>query len=182
MPVPAWLLGDPTRAPFLGHARVRLDTGRARLWGVGRLGVQGGLVGAYRAARRLEQVILEAAAGPGDRHALLWRSWEALFGMPLDELGPERGADLTLLLVAEDEGGVGVAGVGLGAVFGLTKGRLVPLAEAPHPLLGGQGRPLRTPGVLTLDLEVETVLGVPAHLEPTPPALDQLPARCGVRA
>lgn len=182
MPVPAWLLGDPTRAPFQGHARLGLDTGRARLRGAGRLGVGGGLVGAYRAARALEQAILEAAAGPGDRHALLWRSWEALFGLDLATLGPDGGADLSLLLVAEDEGGVGVAGVGLCAVYGLVEGALRPLAEGSHPLLSAPGRPIRTPGVLTLDLEVQAVLGVPAHLEPAAPPLEQLRARCGVNA
>lgn len=182
MPVPAWLLGDPTRAPFVGHARVRLDTGRARLSGAGRLGVAGGLVGAFRAARRLEAVVLEAAAGPGDRHALLWRSWEALIALPAEELGADGGADLTLLLVAEDVGGIGVAGVGLSGVFGLAGGRLVPLVEGRHPLLAPPGRPARTPGVLTLELEPEAVVGVPAHLEGLAPVPEGLALRCGVRA
>ncbi len=182
MSAPAWLLGDPSRAPFLGHARFALDTGKARLSGAGRLAPKDGLVGAYRAARRLEQVILEAAAGPGDRHALLWRAWEALFALPLAELGSEQGADLTLLMVAEDAGGTGVAGVGLSAALGLAGGRLVPLAEGRHPLLSPPGRPARTPGVLTLELEVEAVVGIPSHLDAAPPPLDQLRARCGVRA
>ena len=182
MTVQAWLLGDPTRAPFLGHARLRLDTGRARLAGAARLGLGGGVVGAYRAARGLEQALIEAASGPGDRYALLWRAWEALAGMPAEALGPAGGGDLSLILVAEDPGGICVAGVGLSAVYGLVGAELRALVEGQHPLLAPPGRPARTPGVLTLDVEPEAVVGLPAHLEPRPPRLDSLRALAGVRA
>lgn len=182
MTVQAWLLGDPTRAPFLGHGRLRLDTGRARLSGAARVGVSGGVVGAYRAARELEQVLVEAASGPGDRYALLWRAWEALAGMPAETLGPEGGADLAMLLVAEDPGGICVAGVGLSAVYGLVGADLRPLVEGQHPLLAPPGRPARTPGVLTLDVEPEAVLGLPWHHDPRPPRVDDLRAMAGARA
>lgn len=182
MTVQAWLLGDPTRAPFLGHGRLRLDNGRARLCGAARVGISGGVVGAYRAARELEQALLEAASGPGDRYALLWRAWEALAGMPAEALGRDEGADLSLLLVAQDDGGICVAGVGMSAVFGLVGAELRPLAEGRHPLLAPPGRPARTPGVLNLDVEPEAVLGLPSHLDARPPQMTSLRALAGVRA
>lgn len=189
MSTPAWLLGDPTRLPFVGHARFCVEADGARLSGAARVGVAGGLAGAYRAARGLEAAlgaVSQPASGargqaPRDRHALLWRAWELLLALPAEALGPEQGADLALLLVAEDAAGVGVAGVGLSAVWGLEGDRLVPLAEGRHPLLAPPGRPERTPGVLTLDLRPSVVVGCPAHLDPTPPPLEELRARAGVR-
>lgn len=176
---PALLLGDPGRAPFAGHARARVVGPRATMTAAGRVAAGAGLVVAYGAARALEEV-LHRAAGPGDRNAMLRRAWEALEALPAAALGPEGGADLSLLLVAEDAEGIGVAAVGLAALWGELGGQLLPLVEGKHPLLCPPGRPSRTPGVLTLDLAPERLVGCPASLDPTPPALAALDARCGV--
>lgn len=181
MPVPALLLCDPGRLPFLGHARVALSTGGVTFAAAGRVGAEAGVKAAYSAARALEDA-LRGVAGPGDRHAWLWRAWGALAAMDLDRLGPARGQDLCLLLVAEDAGGIGVAGVGLSALWGLRPSELVPLVEGAHPLLSGPGLPAKTPGVLTLDQPVTAVVGNPAHLPPLAPPRDQVTLRCGVRA
>lgn len=181
MRIPAWLLGDPTSLPFLGHARVLVEGPEATLAAAGRVGVSGGVAGGWRAARALEAA-LRASAGPGDRNTLLWRAWSAVAEIPAAALGPEGGADLSLLLLAMDSGGVGVAGVGLSAVWGLSEGALVPLAEGAHPLLAPAGRPARTPGVLNLDLRPRAVVGRPRHLGGEAPPVDELGARCGVRS
>ena len=174
---PALLVGDPGRAPFAGHARARVVGPRATLTAAGRVGAGAGLVAAYAAARALETA-LHLAAGPGDRNAMLRRAWEALAALPPGALGG--GADLSLLLVAEDSEGVGVAAVGLAALWGELDGRLVPLVEGRHPLLSSPGLPGRLPGVLTLDLSPDRIIGCPSHLDPAPPALATLDARCGV--
>lgn len=177
MALPALLLGDPGRAPFVGHLRARIDAGGAWLVGAGRLAAEAGVEGAYGPARALEAA-LRAVSG-ADRHALLWRAWEAVAGLPPEVLGPAAGADLSLLLVAGDGAGVSVAGVGLVAVWGRADDRWAPLAEGRHPLLAPPGRPARTPGALELDLRPALVLGCPSHLDPAPPAMDALAARCG---
>ena len=181
MPIPAWLLGDPAPLPFLGHARVLVEGTDARLTASARLGVGGRVTEAFRAARALEAT-LRGVAGPGDRNALLWRAWSALFALDRAVLGPAKGADLTLLMLVEDARGAGVAGVGLSGVWGLSEKRLFPLAEGAHPLLAPPGLPTRTPGVLTLDSRPEAVIGRPHHFGGEAPAVEDLAALAGVRS
>lgn len=180
MRIPVWLLGDPTPLPFLGHARAHVEGPDARLSASARLGVGGGVAEAFWAARGLERA-LQAAAGPGDRNAMLWRAWAALFALDRASLGPAQGEDLSLILAAADAAGCGVAGVGLSAVWGLREGRLVPLAEGAHPLLAPPGLPRRTPGVLTLDFVPDAIVGRPHHHRSEAPAVEDLAALAGVR-
>lgn len=179
MALPALLLGDPGRTPFVGHLRARVDAGGCWLVIAGRLAAGAGIEGAYGPARNLEMA-LRAVTG-SERHELLWMAWEALEAMPAEALGPDGGADLSLLLAAGDATGVSLAGVGLAAVWGRSADRWSPLVEGRHPLLAPPGRPARKPGALDLDARPSLVLGCPSHLDPVPPAPETLAARCGWR-
>lgn len=181
MRAPAWLIGDPTTLPFLGHLRVVVEGPSAAVAVAARVGAGGDVVDGWRASRYLAAA-LRSAAGPGDRNALLWRVWSALASADAAQLGPAGGADLSMLLVAMDEHGAGVAGVGLSSVWGLVDGALVPLAEGAHPLLAPAGRPSRTPGVLHLDVQPTAVVGCPRHLRGEAPPVRVLEQLCGVRS
>ena len=186
MSVDALLLGTPGRLPFVGHLRASAEGGRAWLRAAGRVFAGGDPVAAYEPARQVAAAILGIDTR-GDRNALLWRAWEAVGALDPSVLGPEEGGDLSLLLVAGDPDGVGVAGVGLTAVWGRVPGlgALVPLVGGRHPLLAPPGRPVRTPGVLTLDpidgRDPVSVVGCPAPDAPAIAILEGLDARCGVR-
>ena len=183
----ALLLGDPERLPFPGHLRLSRVEGDVGIAVSARVGVAGldepGLVLAWRAARALEQRLdQDLAAAPLDRHALLHALWQAVAAAPASALGPAEGSDLSLLAVAFDAQGLGIAGVGLASVWGRGAAGLAPLVATGHPLLAPPGRPERTPGVLTLDRDsVTAVIGVPSHLGPTLPPPAELDRRCGVR-
>jgi hypothetical protein len=156
---------------------------RAGLWAVGRVGAsQGDPQRAYSAARTVEAALRRATAGAWretDRNGLLRRAWELLGAEPPASVGG--GLDATVLLVAEDELGVGVAGVGLGAVWGVVDGALRRLVPRGHPLLGPPGLPGAVPGVLTLDGPLPTdVIGAPHELAALSPVLDRLERQCGV--
>ena len=176
------LLGDPGALPFLGHMRAQIEMPNARLWAAGRIFSGGEVVEAYEASRNLIEIIeglsidLEAGA---TRHDLLRMVWEALGELSGDQLGRAQGADLQLLLAAEDAQGVGIAAVGLGMVYGRIDGELQPLVSADHPLLCPPGLPTRLPGVLTLDRPVDQILGLPDHLPATLPEDLDLSQDCG---
>ena len=146
-----------------------------------------GVEQAYAVARRMEGLLGASLAGVGDqpdRHTVLRKVWELVAGLPAVSFGANQGADLTLLLVAHDAEGVGVAGVGLGGLWGevLDEPHLVPVVPATHPLLTPQGRPKGVPGVLTLEKTYLHLIGAPAHQDPVPPARADVLRVCGVRA
>jgi hypothetical protein len=181
MNVGAYLLGDPGRLPFIGHFRVVIQTESITLAAAGRVGARDGTVPGFRAARLVEGALhgikTEDLLGRND---LLLRAWTTLLDIDRCDLGPSDGADFSILLAARDSDGMGIAGTGLGGVWGANDSTLIPLVEGDHPLLKDQGLPLEIPGVLTLDVPLETVYAVPAHLEPMLPSSSHLLARCGV--
>jgi len=83
------------------------------------------------------------------RHDLLRAAWTCLLAVDRSLLGPARGEDLSLLVIAEDEGGVGVTATGLAALHGLLGGGLEGIVPAAHPLLSLSGIPEAPPRVLT---------------------------------
>jgi hypothetical protein len=172
------LLGDPGALPFLGHLRAQVEVPGARLWAAGRVFNGGDVVEAYEASRNLIELIEGLGKGleKASRHDLLRLAWEALQG---DRLGESGGADLQLLLTAQDGEGVGVAAVGLSMVYGRIAGELEPLVSADHPLLCPPGIPTSLPGVLTLDRPTDQVLGIPDHLPAELPAELDLARDCG---
>ena len=182
--VRALVLGDAGPLPFCGHFRVEVVGGRASLSAAGRVSAGADLQVAYDVARRVEAVLRTAAEGAWwdtDRHGVLRRAWMLLGDIPGPRLGHVEGADLSVLFIAMDERGVGVAGVGMDAIWGHLGGRWRALVPPGHPLLAPPGMPKDVPGVLTLDDEPTAVLGAPTGVEPTLPAPSELPARCGDR-
>jgi len=172
--------------PFKGHLRVAVRSGWAGLAVAGRVAGDCSVEEAYAVARRMEGLLGAAVAGAGDqpdRHAVLRKVWELVAGLPAASFGSGEGADLTLLVVAYDADGVGVAGVGLAALWGERIGEpgLVPVVPDNHPLLTPQGRPDGVPGVLTLEKPYTRLVGSPAHQDPVAPAIADVSRRCGVR-
>lgn len=135
-------------------------------------------------ARRVEATLRTAPDGvywDADRHGLLRRAWSLLDEMSPERLGPDGGRDLCLLFVAEDGAGVGVAGVGLGAVWGRFDETFRALVPLGHPLLGAPGRPAAVPGVLTLERRPQLVVAAAAGAEPVLPDPASFARRCGDR-
>ena len=169
------VLGDGGPLPFKGHFRLEVLGGHARLAVAGRVAGGAELGEAFEAARRVESVLRVCAEGAWwdtDRHGLLRRAWTLLSELPPDRLGPQRGADLCILMVSLDERGVGVAGIGLDGIWAGGGGRLRALVPPGHPLLTPAGLPVEVPGVI----------GAPSGVEPTLPAASELLLRCGVRS
>ena len=178
------VLGGAGPLPFCGHFRTEVVGGRARLSAAGRIAATADLQVAYDVSRRVEAVLRTACEGAWwdtDRHGLLRRAWTLLRELPSARLGPSQGQDFSVLFVARDERGIGVAGVGLDAVWVHLGDRWRALVPPGHPLLAPPGIPARVPGVLTLDTDPSAVLGAPTGVEPTLPPPSALQARCGGR-
>ena len=138
LPLEAWMVGDTGLLPFPGHFALRVEGRHAAMAIVGRVGADADLSEAFAASRRLASVLSTAAAGPWadtDRHGLVRRAWQLLAELPGPRLGPAEGADLSLLLLAEDVRGMCVAGVGLAGVWALFGDQYRSLTTPGHPLL-----------------------------------------------
>ena len=177
----SWLLGEPGLLPFAGHFRLQARGRRACVSVAGRVAASAGPARAHVHARAVAGVLSTAADGPWadtDRHGLIRRIWQLLDDVDDKTLGPERGTDLSLLLLAQDASGTGVAGSNSGVWVQVetwrSSSRLGILSAPP-------GRPARLPGVLTLEQPCTRVVGSPTHLDPVLPAADRLAQRCGVR-
>lgn len=182
MSCPALMLGDSGEEPFVGHLRLSLSGDGAWIAAAGRVAGAAGAVAAFEPARRVEAALraeLTPLLEKSERNILLHRAWRALAAMPDADLGPDAGARLSLLLVAGDDRGVGVSGVGLSMVWGRYYGRWRPLVRPEHPLLSDVGRPERPPGVLALPHQPEILLSAPADLPGRLPA-DHILRRAGV--
>ncbi len=147
-PIPhALLLGAPGRYPFNGHLRLRVERGAARLSIAGSVASGFEPPVAWGVAGRLRS-LLGAIEGRG-RFGLLRDAWERLSGMDPDALGPSGGEDLALLLVAEDDEGLCLAGTGLSALYALEGDTAEELLPRTHPMLQLVGVPPSLPGVFT---------------------------------
>ncbi len=180
----ALALGGDGDLPFNGHFRVEVLGGRARLAAAGRVAHGAPVTEAFAVARRVEAVLRTVAEGAWwdtDRHGMLRRAWTLLSELPPARLGPAEGADLSVVFVVSDERGSGVAGAGLGGVWGGGEDRWRALVPPGHPLLTPPGLPTGLPGVLTLEIEPAIVVGAPVGVEPTLPPPEALARRCGDR-
>lgn len=162
----ALLLGGPGRYPFNGHLRLAVQRGSAQLHLAAAVATRSEPPVAYAAAALLRAALADIQGR--DRFTLLRAAWDRLAAMEPGALGPARGEDLALLMVAWDPDGLGIAGTGLDALFTLEQPG-TPLLEGGHPLLGIRGVPSSPPGVFTPHLAPQVVLGAAASgaLEPT---------------
>lgn len=173
------LLGRGGDWPFAGHFRGRLGP---VAW-AGCVAAGDDLEVAWRAARTVDGVLRRKGPPTADRRRALSILWARLDGVAREALGSARGEDLALLLLAEDEEGAAISGVGLGGLYAVWGEHVQPWVLAPHPLLGAPGAPTRRPGAMTVDRLPDRVVAV-AH--ESPEDLSQVPlevllARCGVR-
>lgn len=176
----AWLLGRDAGLPFQGFFRARVRGVRAHLAIAGAVPCLEGLAQDHLRARAVEVLLRSTATGAWrttDRHGLIARAWSLL----AERLEEGQRAGMSVLMVGEDEDGVGVTGAGIGGAWAVEGGTLRRLVPRGHPLLGAAGLPDSVPGVLTLDRRPEDVLaqiwGQSGALPPVP----ELPARCGGR-
>lgn len=129
---------------------------------------------AWRAARALDAALRSPGPPRADRRRALSILWERLDAVDRDLLGPGGGDDLVLLLIARDDAGFAVGGVGLAEVRDGEGGSWV---APPHPLLGPAGIPDQRPGALTTDTLPSVLVGVPVG--PVPDWGDDPLAACG---
>lgn len=158
------LLGTPGPWPFAGHLRGRLHGAGGALSWAGRVAASRGPQVAYQASRAVEAA-LRQVAHTGDRRRVLADAWLALDGLRSAALGPDRGADLVLLLVAVDEEGAAISGVGLDHIMG-GGAELRLWLRPPHPLLGPPGLPGAQRGALSVDTLPPWLIAVAADAPP----------------
>ncbi len=98
-------------------------------------------------------------------------------------LGPERGADLQVLLVAHDDGGVAISSVGLRQLVGVGGDPGGPLLPVSHPMFGQPGLPATRPGALAVSASPPWVIGVGSgeHVPVDWQSTHRVLAACGVR-
>jgi hypothetical protein len=167
VPPRALLLGAPGRYPFNGHLRLLVEGGTARLHVAGAVSPGCEPPVAWSAAAAVRACL--AGVHGRDRFELLRSAWEQLATLDPALLGPARGEDLALLMVAVDTRGLGVAGTGLAALYALDT-VAEPLLEGDHPLLGIRGVPATPPGLFTPNSPPPVVVAAAAAgvLEPGP--------------
>ena len=181
MKVAAYLLGDSGRMPFVGHFRTAVSGDDVCLAAAGRIAAGSGITTAFRAARQIESALHGIQVnGVKDRNALLRSAWSVIADIAEGDLGPDGGADLSVIFACADNAGVGIAGTGLGGVWSWEDNALQPLVMDDHPLLGPPGRPAEVPGVLTLDTPLNHLVAIPHPLQMSLPSSDQIAPRCGV--
>jgi len=182
----ALLLASPGPFPFAGHLRLEARGEHAWLAIAASVAAGAGPDAAFAPARALESHLHSQldpiAVHASDRNTLLRGLWAALASVPAEALGPGGGADLSLLALASDRRGAGVAGVGLSGVWGMYVSAWEPLALGGHPMLGPTGRPTQTPGALRLTASPRRVLASIAGQTAVLPPVDEILARAGVRA
>ncbi len=168
MMLAAYLHGTPERLPFIGHFRSARSNDVLSFAVAGRVDARGDISLAFRGARTIEAALLGVKlADCANRHELLQSLWSAVCAVDGGDLGQKNGDDLVALLVVRDAEGTGIAGSGLGGVWDWSDDKLSPVVTGDHPLLNGPGRLERLPGVLTLDIESNTLVAV-AHDHPVP--------------
>lgn len=173
------LVGREGDWPFAGHFRGRLGP----VAFAGCVAATAGPEAAWRAGRAVEAALRAGGPPQADRRRALSILWARLDGVDRDALGPERGADLALLLLATDAEGTAVSGAGLGGLWALWGERAEAWVTPPHPLLGSPGLPARRPGVLTV-AQAPPFLVASEHLRPVDLAgvrRAAVEAACGAR-
>ena len=179
-------LGDPGPLPFLGHFRTEVAGPGALFRVAGRWAGAADAVEACAAAALVEQrvrTLARSVSRPDDRVGFLLAFWDAIVEESAS-LAAALTADLALLCMAADAGGVSVTGVGLAGCW-FEAGSQPPQLLVPfgHPLLGPLGVPRERPGAMTLNAvpdvlyaELRSPLTAPRGL----PESD-LRAACGAR-
>lgn len=185
MPCRALLLPPPGDFPFAGHLWLEAWGDQAWISVAASIASSTGPVSAFAPAHSL-RAVLNASLQPlsqqsTDRNRLLWALWEAIDAIPAETLGAPGGTDLSLLAIAGDRRGAGVAGVGLSGVWGMYVDAWEPLAMGGHPMLGPAGRPVQMPGALRLTASPRGVLASLAAQPAVLPPADEVLSRAGVR-
>ena len=143
-----FLLGSHTLRPHCGAFQGHLDLEYGSAEVVGRIGHTLHPVEALSLATHVLEVLRTVQ---GDDPLSLIRScWETLLVMPRKELGPAAGADLSLLIVAEQDSRVALSAVGLDALWQVHPEGAQQLADPTTNETSHRGLPERTPKVLEL--------------------------------
>lgn len=184
MPVPVYILGDDSPQPFTGAFRVVVDGMHCWLRAYGRIAVGAGIIESYLPARRVEAAIKHAtnrSLRDQNRFLLLRSMWEELHHLSTDDLGPNKGADLCLVVATGDAGGVELSAIGVSGIWGrLPQGtRWIPIVPQHHPLLSAPGITQKIPGSLTIKRPPMSILATTTFVSPVLPNPQELMRRIG---
>ncbi|MBN2800333.1 MAG: hypothetical protein JXX28_14430 [Deltaproteobacteria bacterium] len=174
------LLGRPGPWPFAGYFRGQLvhPEGLRVAW-AGRVSDGADLTVAWRATLAMQQALSRKGPIDADRRRALSILWARLDGVHREGLGPAQGADLSLLLLAEDPDGIAVSAVGLRQLLGPREGALSPWVRGAHPLLGAPGIPVARPGALTSEEAPAVLVGIGDEVD-APRSVGEGLLMCGV--
>ena len=144
------------------------------------------MINAYLPARRVEAAIKQAAnltLRDQNRFLLLRSMWEELQHLSVDELGPNRGSDLCLVIATGDANGVELSAVGVSGVWGRLPqdSKWLPIVSPQHPLLCPPGIYRSTPGSLTIKRPPTAILATTTFVDPVLPNSQELDRRIGRR-
>ncbi len=155
----ALLLGAPGRYPLSGHIRLTLDRGQSTIHIAAAVDMGSDPVDAWHTTGELFQVLLQLDGRT--RFDLLRNAWASLSSLDPSSLGPSRGDDVALLMVARDSHGYTVAASGLEDLYRVEDGQLERFLPRAHPVFETAGIPSEPPKVLNPPDDVGPLLGVP---------------------
>ncbi|MFT7520690.1 MAG: hypothetical protein ACI9MC_002841 [Kiritimatiellia bacterium] len=173
------MLGSDGRWPLAGHLFGSMQSDDLQVSWAGRVGAgDDDPVLAWRACRALQRAIHSSSPPTGDHRlglAVLWARIESCA-----HLGPNKGADLHLLLTATSASGTAISAVGIEHLFGAEpEGPCRAWVRAPHPLFGPPGLPKGQTGALIVHTSPSWLIATTGENLDGQLLSDALP-RCGV--
>lgn len=184
MALPVHMLAPSSRFPFTGSIRVRVSKGHNWLFASGYIARETGVKRAYVPARIVQSCIEKAAQESflhHKRRAVLETVWNALFEMPRDQLGKNRGSDLALLIAAGDEEGVNLCAIRISGLWGKIDGgdSWMPILPKNHPIFDIDGLGEEFPGSLHIAYPPKVAIATAQPLFPILPGEAELRNRLG---
>ena len=184
MALPVHMLAPASRFPFTGAVRVRVSKGHNWLFASGYIARDTGVKRAYMPARILQSCIEKTAQQSfvqQQRRGVLEAVWNALFDIPREQLGKNRGADLSLIMASGDEEGVNLCAIRISGLWGKIDGgdSWLPIVPKNHPIFDIDGLSEEFPGSLHIAYPPKIAIATAQPLFPILPAESELRHRLG---
>ena len=177
----AFLIGQRGPFPFAGFFFDEMIGSEVKVAWSGQIAGAFDPVVAWRASRAMSHALTRAGPPQANRRRALSILWARLDGARREGLGPMKGKDLAILLVARDNEGWAISGVGLGEVFWADENNFRPWVTGAHPLLCEPGLPSKRPGAVLVDELDGALIGVRmGQSSPEGTCLTDVLPRCGV--
>ena len=167
--------------PLAGHLRGHVGQGTNSLAWAGRVAAAADLRTAWATAGVVQRALSQTSDSDVSRRQAIVLAWERIGRIEKAALGPLKGDDLHLLMIASDAEGIAVSAVGMGGLRAIVDGVSRPWVEGRHPLLGRPGVPAERPGALTASGGPPWLVGVAwGESMPDGESYERCLARCGV--